>query len=272
MKKAKPKQELEPPPDTFNASFFTAQILVEHAAKNDKREQQRSDAYKKYILDSYNYSRTLADFKQKAAIEKRKGVDSYLIFLRECMENYGNSSYYCMQWIESNIGEEHRSISLLCSKEIDSILAAEEENTTVDAIALSGDTIEESPSLNIQVEQTSSDQVKAELIKYNFNHFLEHAKKFTAEQIARIYVYILDKEIPVKIALLKEVGYLDYFKKEYCQGNATKRDKLMGSILMATPRRIKGNINVLNIKTKEDKDQYTSHKYTEDVKEVIKNL
>jgi hypothetical protein len=86
----------------------------------------------------------------------------------------------------------------------------------------------------------------------------------TKEEIER------EEKTPYKIALLKELGFfeLDKIKKLSKENSFKIIQKLIGG----TPRTIKGNINVLNEDSKEDRNKYTSNNHFEEVKKYLDKL
>lgn len=79
----------------------------------------------------------------------------------------------------------------------------------------------------------------------------------TAEEIEQ------EEKTPYKIALLKELGFfeLDRIKKNSKENVFKIIQKLTGG----TVRTIKGNVNVLNEESKEDRSKYTSNNHIEEV-------
>lgn len=79
-----------------------------------------------------------------------------------------------------------------------------------------------------------------------------------------------EEKTPYKIALLKELGFfeLDKIKKLSKENSFKIIQKLIGG----TPRTIKGNINVLNEDSKEDRNKYTSNNHFEEVKNYLDKL
>ena len=142
----------------------------------------------------------------------------------------------------------------------------------VDELDLRGNVSEFDNELNTQIkeEKKRSTQLKEDLSKYSFNKYLED-KLFNKDSIEKILSLLIEKEVPFCIALLNEIGYLDYFNKEFCK-NQVERNNLLGKIFNANPRRIKGNINVLNPKSTDNSNTYTAHVYKKDVKLIINEL
>jgi len=79
-----------------------------------------------------------------------------------------------------------------------------------------------------------------------------------------------EEKTPYKIALLKELGFfeLDKIKKLSKENSFKVIQKLIGG----TPRTIKGNINVLNESSLEDRNKYTSNNHIEEVKNYLDKL
>jgi hypothetical protein len=131
-----------------------------------------------------------------------------------------------------------------------------------------------------QIEETEkiealtkrSEEIKNAFAEYGFIEYLKTSKGYNESQIIKIESLISENETPFIIALLEEIEYLDYFKKEYCNSKGTERDEKLGAVLKAAPRRIKGNINVLNAKSTESRTDYTSRNFKENVSEIIKGL
>jgi hypothetical protein len=80
----------------------------------------------------------------------------------------------------------------------------------------------------------------------------------------------VEKPLPYKIALLQELGFfeLDKIKKLTKENTFKVIQKLTGG----THRTIKGNVNVLNYDSNEDRAKYTSNNYTDDVKNYLDKL
>jgi hypothetical protein len=79
-----------------------------------------------------------------------------------------------------------------------------------------------------------------------------------------------EKPLPYKIALLQELGFfeLDKIKKLTKENKFKVIQKLTGG----THRTIKGNVNVLNYDSNEDRAKYTSNNYTDEVKNYLDKL
>jgi hypothetical protein len=79
-----------------------------------------------------------------------------------------------------------------------------------------------------------------------------------------------EQKLPYKIALLHEIGFfkLDAIKK------LTKENqfKIISSLTGATHRTVKGNVNVLDANSNEDRMKYTSNNFLEQVKIYLDRL
>jgi|GEM_PF-1011513 len=107
--------------------------------------------------------------------------------------------------------------------------------------------------------------------EYGFQEFLRKSY-FDPNKIYDLIAENSGREfLPYTICLLNELAYIDYFMKEYVK-TKEKAYKIFGEILNADPRRIRGNINVLNPRSNENPSQYTSGSYTETIKKKLKEI
>lgn len=100
---------------------------------------------------------------------------------------------------------------------------------------------------------------------------LEEYLKSKGYSIEKFYELIVENKMPYCIALLSEIEYLKYFEKEFVKSK-TAMFKKLSIVFNVNERRIKGNINVLNKYSNEDKIQYTSHNFKEIATTDIKGL
>jgi hypothetical protein len=124
----------------------------------------------------------------------------------------------------------------------------------------------------IEAHTKRSEEIKNAFAEYGFIEYLKTSKGYNESQIIKIESLISENKTPFIIALLKEIGYLDYFKKEYCNDKGTEQHIKLGKVLGVTNRRIKGNIYVLIHGSTENKKSYESWKFQEEVSEIIKGL
>ena len=92
----------------------------------------------------------------------------------------------------------------------------------------------------------------------------------TENQTTQLNSEEVEKPLPYKIALLQELGFfeLDKIKKLTKENKFKVIQKLTGG----THRTIKGNVNVLNSDSNEDRAKYTSNNYTDEVKNYLDKL
>ncbi|CAM4092056.1 hypothetical protein [Gillisia limnaea] len=77
-------------------------------------------------------------------------------------------------------------------------------------------------------------------------------------------------DLPYKIALLKEIGFFDLPLLKNLTGN--KKREVVAQLIGGTDRQIKGNINVLNPQSMDDRTRYTSFTYEDEVKRFVSRL
>jgi hypothetical protein len=154
-------------------------------------------------------------------------------------------------------------------KNVEPLLTKIQPNDTTPSVVTPSQ-IEEREKIEAYTKR--SEEIKNAFAEYRFIEYLKTSKGYNESQIIKIESLISENETPFIIALLEEIKYLDHFKKEYCNSKGTERDKKLGAVLKAAPRRIKGNINVLNAKSTESRTDYTSWNFKENVSEIIKGL
>jgi hypothetical protein len=105
------------------------------------------------------------------------------------------------------------------------------------------------------------------LMEYKFNDL----EKVSIVDLKILTKHIFTNDLPYQIAYLDYLGFISAINENYTK---SKEDtfKLLAKILNAPQRQIKGNVNVLNPVSKEDKKRYTSHLHTEKVKEHYLNI
>jgi hypothetical protein len=95
-----------------------------------------------------------------------------------------------------------------------------------------------------------------ELAKYGFDSKYNHLIK--------------GNSVPYNMALLHEVGFLNHLLQNHFI-TFTELDKKLASIFNAGIRVIKGNRLVLG-RSNEDRNRYTSHLYSDEIKEIISKI
>ncbi|MGN7986058.1 hypothetical protein ACTJKC_01895 [Pedobacter sp. 22226] len=82
---------------------------------------------------------------------------------------------------------------------------------------------------------------------------------------------LAESELPFQVAILATIGFTEP-KINTTFISKVQLIHVISELLGAVPRAVKGNINVLNAYSKEDKKRYTSYLHVEDVKDFIANL
>ena len=116
--------------------------------------------------------------------------------------------------------------------------------------------------------QTEQEHLKQELHNYRFDDF--HNEKNIDPW--KVFDLLKVNKLPYRIALLHKTGYIDFVENEFGKGTKTNLYKIMAKILKSHDRKVKGNILVLNLKTGENKKQYTSHLHVRQVEDDLSGL
>ncbi len=123
---------------------------------------------------------------------------------------------------------------------------------------------------NASKKMEQSELVINGLNEYKFFDYLE-SHNFKTESIYKTIKKHSGKElISYTIALLKELGYLDYFFKEFTKTKSEGFKKL-GKVFGVNQRRIKGNVNILNPKSTENPLQFTSYEHIDKIRSRLKD-
>ena len=125
--------------------------------------------------------------------------------------------------------------------------------------------------MNKSGQSPNTEILISKLNQFNFDDFLIMKEM----DVQKIY-YLIEKhsgkeQMPYCVALLSEIGYLKYFYREFST-NKTDGNKKLSEIFNCKERRIRGNVNILNDRSKEDPVNYTSYKFIEMVKKELKGL
>jgi hypothetical protein len=109
--------------------------------------------------------------------------------------------------------------------------------------------------------KTKSDQLKLALSQYSFFE-LPKLKALNQEKQTQLVTLISSKSTPYQIAMFEHLDFITYLHEHYFK---TKKKLYTGiaTILDANERTIKGNVFVLNPKSKENRNRYTAHNYKE---------
>lgn len=116
-----------------------------------------------------------------------------------------------------------------------------------------------------QMEQipTRSNILRQALEEYGFMK-LNKVSRISDHGRNMLFDSLLSRSLPYKIAMLHYLGFLDHLLAEYVKSKY-ERNRLLHQILQAPERTVKGNIAVLNPRSKENRGKYTAHTYQEQV-------
>jgi hypothetical protein len=111
--------------------------------------------------------------------------------------------------------------------------------------------------------ETKTDKLKYEIGKYAFFN-LSMVNKLSEPNKQKLVELLSANGLPYSIAMFEYLGFLKYLKDEY-----TKTDyrlfKLVARWFDVNDRTVKGNVGVLNDKSKEDRKRYTADKHKQTV-------
>ncbi|MEI7615629.1 MAG: hypothetical protein WCJ54_02860 [Actinomycetota bacterium] len=121
----------------------------------------------------------------------------------------------------------------------------------------------------INLDKESYLRIERGLKVYGF-YELNLIKEITPQKQEKLIQKISESQVPYQIAMLNHLGFIEKMKNAF----DAKEDfyKKLAPILDSVPRTIKGNINVLNPKSNENHDRYTSINFKEDVKNDYENI
>lgn len=108
-------------------------------------------------------------------------------------------------------------------------------------------------------------QEKYEIILSKLNEYKFNELEKVGNLDLKIVKHICTQSIPYKVAYLDYLGFIKHLESYTNKG--VEIHKLLAEILDTTNRSIKGNINVLNPRSKENKTRYTAHKHNKNIKE-----
>ncbi|OJV15402.1 MAG: hypothetical protein BGO21_30885 [Dyadobacter sp. 50-39] len=114
----------------------------------------------------------------------------------------------------------------------------------------------------------NENQFRNELYRYDFEGFCKERELDST----KIFNLLKTNKLPYRIALLDTMGYLEFLKSQFANQKSNHLYKILEKILSANERKIKGNILVINQKSKENRTTYTAHLHLDKVKEDLKGL
>ncbi|MCX6243686.1 MAG: hypothetical protein NTU98_03185 [Bacteroidetes bacterium] len=121
-----------------------------------------------------------------------------------------------------------------------------------------------------EVDITETKRLKTSLAKYGFNN-IQKVKDLSVNSRDKLIEFLVTNDLPYKVAMLDYLGFIKFLEFEF---GATKTNlhRNLADILSSTTRAVKGNINVLNPISKEDRMRFTTHLYRETVKNDYQKL
>lgn len=113
--------------------------------------------------------------------------------------------------------------------------------------------------------------LKNDILQHGFLK-LDKVKTLPKPNKEKLLEIIVNNDTPYIIAMFKHLGFLQYLQDNYFK-TVKERNVNISNWLGTNERTIKGNINVLNPMSTENKERYTSHNYkeivTKDYEELI---
>lgn len=119
-------------------------------------------------------------------------------------------------------------------------------------------------------QETKTTQLKNRLAELGF-YELPLVKELTFTRQSSLLELIANAALPYKIAMFDFVGYFQHLEKEHVK-TKSELHQMIAKLIGSTGRAVKGNINVLNPNSKEDRNKYTAHLHKETVKSDYQNL
>ncbi|HMI01888.1 MAG TPA: zinc ribbon domain-containing protein [Pedobacter sp.] len=131
--------------------------------------------------------------------------------------------------------------------------------------------IEDSPEVQaqkIQVETTS--KLRAGLSPLGFFD-LETVRNLWPKQQQDLIKMIAERGVPFAVALLNEIGVTSHIYSSITKSKSGIHKKL-AAVLGCQERTVKGNLNVLNKISREDRSRYTAHLYLDEARQILKQM
>ncbi|WHF51851.1 hypothetical protein QGN23_00900 [Chryseobacterium gotjawalense] len=123
-----------------------------------------------------------------------------------------------------------------------------------------------------QLKDTKAKKLNSSLVEYGFNN-LEKVEKLSDKSKGRIIEEISEKGLPYAVAMLDYLGFFNHLLLKYCHTKESMYKLVSGIICdKDSSRAIKGNLNTLNINSKESRERYTAHQFTETVENYYQQL
>ncbi|TFF29736.1 hypothetical protein [Mucilaginibacter psychrotolerans] len=123
--------------------------------------------------------------------------------------------------------------------------------------------IEKSEKTDNIPETEAPNPLRRNLSKLGFDQF-----KFGKLSPDEAYSTLIAKDVPFQIAFLNEAGFIKSVEKAQANTKAGLH-KIFAAALDCPERTVKGNLNVLNSFSKEDRKRYTAHLHVPDVQKLL---
>lgn len=122
----------------------------------------------------------------------------------------------------------------------------------------------------LQKESTNSEKLFNRLAEYGFFE-MEKVKYLSLNKQKELVELMIINGVPYTIAMFEYVGFVRLLYTEQAK-TKNELNKIIGKCLDCGERCVKGNLAVLNEKSKEDKTRYTAYQYKERVEKEYQNL
>lgn len=123
-----------------------------------------------------------------------------------------------------------------------------------------------------EVTPSRKEPLIQKLQEYGFFE-LQKVKVLSLERQAQLVELVAGQPLPYQIAMLHYLGYIDYLKEHYFPKGVDLQKWLATTLgYPKAERRVKGEISVLNPKSSERRDRYTSHLHKEVVEKDYQRL
>ena len=221
------------------------QILEEKGNDVDKEYRKGSG----YSIDLYKSS--TGDIKYDFTQEETQFIEVLKI-----LERYYENNIE-MQDSLGNLRAENYFLHILNKQHLKDLLQAEITNEKKEPNYMD----------KAKFKKEKHEIVLPKLSEYKFEE-LEKNYLLDTKSLAK---HIFSKKLPYQVAYLDYLGFIENINKNYSKSK-TEANKLLSKILDTTERQIRGNVNVLNPNSKEDKTKYTSHLHKDNVEKHYLSL
>jgi len=243
-----------------NINFTSFTDFLEHYKKEVKDLVLEAGA--KRVVDRYNAKFEAATF-QSEIDEVEQFAEKSVKELKGMLFNIFNGESYKTKVI----GSAPRFYHLVkCLVEYEKMYAA--------ALSVQHNRIKETIESQAapQLKDTKAKKLNSSLAEYDFNN-LEKVEKLSDKSKGKIIEEISNKGLPYAVAMLYYLGFFTHLLNNFCKTKESMY-KIVSEILCDKDcsRAIKGNLNTLNLISKESRERYTAHQFTETVENYYQQL